>query len=279
MGELADVPEIAFIADHYDSLDFFYRDIWGVHVHHGLWMRGDESPEEAAAALSHMVVDRLQLEDGMLLVDIGCGYGGTSRIAVERHAVDAVGFTVSKAQKAFADQQVVRNGTVEIICQDWMQAPLSAESFDAALSLESIEHMPSRIEFLARVRRVLKPGGRLVLGTWLAAENPSAWSTRHLLVPISTEGRQARLITAKALSELLRSSGFTEVIEEDLTQNVKRTWSVVLWRLLSKVLTRPRYWRLLVNSKPSDRVFAVTSLRIWAAYRIGAMRYAVYTCR
>src|SRR5205085_1479125 len=37
------------VARHYDELDHFYRNIWGEHVHHGLWRRGDESPEIAVA--------------------------------------------------------------------------------------------------------------------------------------------------------------------------------------------------------------------------------------
>jgi tocopherol O-methyltransferase len=34
------------VALHYDELDHFYRDVWGDHVHHGLWLRGDEAREE-----------------------------------------------------------------------------------------------------------------------------------------------------------------------------------------------------------------------------------------
>ena len=33
------------VAGHYDELDHFYRDVWGDHVHHGLWRRGSETHE------------------------------------------------------------------------------------------------------------------------------------------------------------------------------------------------------------------------------------------
>jgi tocopherol O-methyltransferase len=49
------------VAAHYDTLDQFYREIWGEHVHHGYWRTGHETPEDAAAALVELVADRLDL--------------------------------------------------------------------------------------------------------------------------------------------------------------------------------------------------------------------------
>ena len=37
------VPTIDGAASHYDDLDQFYREIWGEHVHHGVWFTGKES--------------------------------------------------------------------------------------------------------------------------------------------------------------------------------------------------------------------------------------------
>jgi tocopherol O-methyltransferase len=273
------VPPVATIAAHYDSLDFFYRDIWGEHVHHGLWLRGNESPAGAAEQMSRYALGCLQLKAGMRLADVGCGYGGTARLAAEEYGADVVGFTVSKAQKRYADRQVVSRGSVEIREHDWMQAEVPKASFDAVLSLESIEHMPSRADFLAGVRRALRPAGRFVINTWLAADKPSPWSSRNLLGPISVEGRQAPLITVGALQHMLESSGFSEVQVNELTNQVAKTWSVVIGRMLTRTLMKPRYWRLLLNSKVSDRIFALTACRIWAAYRSGAMRYAAFVCR
>jgi tocopherol O-methyltransferase len=119
----------------------------------------------------------------------------------------------------------------------------------------------------------------MVVGTWLAAETMSNWSRRHLLEPIASEGRQAALVSARELSGLLEAAGFSEIRVEDLTLQVKRTWIVVIRRMLVRLLTRPRYWRLLLNASASDRIFAVTSCRILAAYQIGCMRYALFTCK
>jgi tocopherol O-methyltransferase len=273
------VPPVETIARHYDSLDFFYRDIWGEHIHHGLWLTGQESPAEAADQMSRRVLERLELTQGAHLADVGCGYGGTARIAAASYGAHVIGYTISSAQKRYADERNVSRGSVEMRLQDWAESGLTDGSFDALLSLESIEHMPDRMNFARQARRVLRPGGRMVICTWLAAESMSAWSERHLLEPIAREGRQAALVTAGELSSLLNTAGFADVRIEDVTSQVKKTWSVVIRRMLLRVLTRPRYWRLMVNSSASDRIFAITACRILVAYQTGCMQFAMFTCR
>ena len=44
------------VAAHYDDLDRFYREIWGEHVHHGLWQSRAETAEEATRHLITEVV-------------------------------------------------------------------------------------------------------------------------------------------------------------------------------------------------------------------------------
>ena len=119
----------------------------------------------------------------------------------------------------------------------------------------------------------------MVICTWLSAEHVSGWSQRHLLKPIAQEGRQSPLVTARELSSLLGNAGFADVRIEDLSSQVKRTWSVVICRMLVRMLTRRRYWQLLLNASASDRIFGVTACRIWTAYRTGCMQYALFTCR
>ena len=91
-------PTNEAIAGHYNSLDPYYRDIWGDHVHHGLWMSGRESTASATEQMSLHIIASLGLSPGARLADIGCGYGGTARIAAERHGADVVGLTLSEAQ-------------------------------------------------------------------------------------------------------------------------------------------------------------------------------------
>src|SRR5205809_536055 len=92
----------ASVARHYDALDRFYREIWGEHVHHGLWTTGHESVEEATRALVEVVARWACARPGAVVADAGCGYGGTARILAREHGCEVVGFTLSAAQADWA---------------------------------------------------------------------------------------------------------------------------------------------------------------------------------
>src|SRR3954452_16809993 len=83
------------VASHYDERDSFYREIWGEHVHHGYWATGQETPAEAALSLLDLLADRLRLEPGLRVCDIGCGYGAAARYLAERHGLEVIGVTIS----------------------------------------------------------------------------------------------------------------------------------------------------------------------------------------
>jgi len=272
-------PSVEAIAAHYDSLDRFYRDIWGEHVHHGLWLSGRESPEEAVVQMSRRVLDRLELPPGARIADIGCGYGATARLAAEGSGARVVGFTVSAAQKSYADRFVPARGAVDIRLQDWAGAQFADGELDGAFALESLEHFADKAGFARKLRRALRPGGRLVIATWLRSDRVCAWSQRHLLDALCREGRQPRLTTAGALCATLRAAGFPEVDVEDLTRRVARTWNVIIGRTAMRLVTRRQYRRYLFQSTAVDRVFAFTACRIWLAFRTGCFRYGFITCR
>ena len=268
-------PTTADVAAHYDALDPFYREVWGEHVHHGYWATGRESPAEAADALADLVADRLRLAPGLRLCDIGCGYGATARRLAERHRVAVTGVTVSAVQAARAAAAATGAG-VSIELRDWLANGFPAASFDRAYAIESTEHMPDKGRFFAEAARTLKPGGLLAVCAWLARPEPRPWEVRHLLEPICREGRLPGLGEAEEYRRLAGQAGLAPVAEEDLSAKVRRTWSVCARRLLGKLATRPGYARYLLDRNASDRVFALTLVRLLVAYRTGSLRYGLF---
>ena len=265
------------VAQHYDRLDAFYRDLWGNAVHHGLWMTGRETPAEAADALTRRVVDAVSPARGMQVCDVGCGYGAISHALADAGALVS-GLTLSEAQASVARMSSA-NGNPTFLVRDWLDNRLASASFDAVVAVESTTHMPERQRAFDELARVLKPGGRLVLCVWMTSEAPTRWQTRHLLEPICSEGRLAGLGTATENHQWITNAGLEVDLEEDWSHRVARTWTVVARRVATGLVADSRIRQFISDATETDRIFALTVARLRLAFAVGAMRYGFFAAR
>src|SRR5258708_5853774 len=121
-------------------------------------------------------------------MDIGCGYGATARLLAAELGAEVTGITISQAQHGIACARNAGTTNPTFLFGDWLTNTLPAASFDAAIAVESSEHM-DKGAFFAQAQRVLRPGGRLVVTAWLACETPTPNQERWLIEPICREGR------------------------------------------------------------------------------------------
>ncbi|MFB3110753.1 MAG: cyclopropane-fatty-acyl-phospholipid synthase family protein, partial [Gemmatimonadales bacterium] len=222
------------------------------------------------------VVEQAGIRPGHVVCDVGCGYGATARILSREFGASVIGFTVSEAQYVYACRRMDdQPNAPRYVLGDWLGNDITPDSFDVVLAIESTEHMVDVGRFLSEAGRVLRPDGRLVICAWLSADRPNPWEVRHLLRPICQEGRLAALVTADEYRAKLRAAGFADVVCQELTRRVRRTWDVSLGRMLHRMLTRRSSWEYLLDPRNASRIFAVTVLRIWLAYRTGCLKYGL----
>ncbi len=265
------------VASHYDDLDAFYREIWGEHVHHGVWHTGRESDTEAAENLIKMVVELGRIGPGDEVCDIGCGYGATAKIIAECQGASVTGMTLSGVQHRYANEHNAVPGRTAFFLRDWYENCLPPDHFDTVISIESLEHMTDLPKFFAEAFRVMKPGGRLVCCAWMSCEKPGALSRRFLIDAIVREAHLAGIRPASVFQSATEGAGFTDFEITDLAQKVKRTWPLCAWRTLKGLCTKPHYRRFLFSSQNPNRIFALTVFRIWLAYELGVQRYGVFS--
>jgi tocopherol O-methyltransferase len=268
-------------ARHYDRLDRFYRQLWGEHVHHGLWLDPNASPAQAVRRLVHEVARDAHLSAGDHVVDVGCGYGAPARLWAEAYGARVTGFTISEAQHAHAQRRIRECGAPapDIRLQDIRQNELPSGAADAVVAVESLTHIDPSTAVLSEAERLLRPGGRLVACVWMADSNPPEWARRFFLDPIVAEGRLAGLPTASTLREWTAAAGLRVERLDDRTAQVRHTWTVVLRRVAWALLCDPRARRLLLDPTESERVFARTVPRIWLAQHLGVLRYGWLVAR
>jgi cyclopropane-fatty-acyl-phospholipid synthase len=115
-------PHFDDIQAHYDLSDEFFRLFLDETQTYSCayFERDDMSLEEAQLAKIDLSLGKLNLEPGMTLLDIGCGWGATMKRAVEKYDVNVVGLTLSRnqaahVQKLLADLPSERSRRVELM--------------------------------------------------------------------------------------------------------------------------------------------------------------------
>jgi tocopherol O-methyltransferase len=275
--EPASRPTSSDVARHYDELDFFYRDVWGEHVHHGVWTgpSDDASVRTATLRLLFLAVQPLRLLPGQNVADIGCGYGAASRWLADTFGANVTGVTLSSAQAAEAHRHSEPSrGSVCYRVTDWLDNQFPSATFDAAIAIESLAHMTDKQRFFDELHRTLKPGGKAAIACWMAAGDPTRLE-RKLLEKICDEGRFPGMGAIDEYLGIARRCGLHVAGHRDLSREVERTWRTIGRRLLAAVVTRKEYAATFVNRAFRERLFLLTLPRLMLAYHTGALRYGL----
>ena len=149
---------------HYDTGNELFEAMLGKYMAYscGYW-REAKDLDEAQEAKLDLICRKMGLAPGMLILDIGCGWGTFMQYAVKKYGVKAVGITVSKEQADYA--RVACAGLpVEVRLQDYRDVN---GQFDRIISIGMFEHVGYKNyrTYMEVVHRCLKDDGLFLLHT------------------------------------------------------------------------------------------------------------------
>jgi cyclopropane-fatty-acyl-phospholipid synthase len=179
-GSMKMRPAFEDVQAHYDiSDDFFglFQDPTRTYSC-AFYQREDMTLEAAQVAKIDLALGKLDLQPGMTLLDVGCGWGSVMQRAMEKYDVNVIGLTLSKNQSAFCQQlldQIDTNRSHQVFLRGWEQFN---EPVDRIVSIEAFEAFPkTRYKaFFETVYSSLPSGGRMVLQTIMGRPLPlSNW--------------------------------------------------------------------------------------------------------
>lgn len=187
---IALVPDLAN-EQHYEVPAAFFSHVMGEHLKYSCcyWSKKDGDLSGAEEAALELTVTRAGIEDGMQVLDLGCGWGSLS-LWVAEHFPNASVTSVSNSssQREFilkqASERSIQNIDV-LVCD--MNEFTTDQRFDRVVSIEMFEHMRNYGELFRNIDAWLRPGGRFFMHIFCHRttpyeyidKGPMDWMSRH----------------------------------------------------------------------------------------------------
>jgi cyclopropane-fatty-acyl-phospholipid synthase len=155
------------ISHHYDVSNRFYEMVLGPSMTYScaVFAHDDDTLEIAQRRKVDLICRKLELEPGMRLLDVGCGWGAMAIHAAVNFGVRVVGITLSTEQQAYATERAAAMGVSEL-CEFRLQDYRDVRDgpFDAISSIGMSEHVGRRslAPYAQQMFDLLAPGGRFL---------------------------------------------------------------------------------------------------------------------
>lgn len=138
-----------------------------------LWEKGDFTQLAACMRESgDALVETLSVKPGMQVLDLGCGDGTTALPAAQRGA-DVLGVDIAANLVAAGNRRAQAAGLSNLRFQEGDASNLAGienDRFDLLVSIFGAMFAPRPLDVAKEMVRVVKPGGRIVMGNWIPGD-------------------------------------------------------------------------------------------------------------
>lgn len=282
------------VGDEYDAWtdDGILEYYWGEHIHLGYY-----SPTEMKEGYKkkNFIQAKYDFIDEMIkfgnidvdkaneakVLDVGCGFGGTSRYLAKKLGPKAhvTGITLSPKQvergTELAKEQNVPN--VQFMVKDALKMDFPDNSFDIVWACESGEHMPDKKKYIDEMMRVLKPGGTFVMACWSQRDDtdrPFDERDKRDLQYLYEEWTHPYFISVKDFAKLIDDTGVMgPVTTANWVDETIASWRHSIW----VGVYDPRGWIFKPRKYLKTFRDAYCLERMHRAFKRGLMEYGMWT--
>ncbi len=154
-------------AHHYDLSEDLYRLFLDEDMQYscGYFRTPDDTLEQAQINKKRRIAAKLDLKDGMTVLDIGCGWGGMGLYLAQVADVKVTGIALAKEQLRVANERAEQMGLSDRVKFEYQDYREVTQKYDRIVSVGMIEHVGARYfdEYFNQVGALLKPGGRSLI--------------------------------------------------------------------------------------------------------------------
>lgn len=218
------------IVNYYDSAEIDYKLIWNLReslaLHFGYWDDKVKNFQQALARENEILAEIAHIKSSDVVLDAGCGVGGSSIFLAKKFGCKVVGITLSQKQADMATKNAEQSGVVsntEFIVMDFENMNFPDGKFDVVWGIESICHANSKKKFIDDSYRILKPNGRLVIADGFATKENFTDGEKNIMQKWLSGWGVNFLETQNNFEAFSKNIGFREITFSDVTQKVMQS--------------------------------------------------------
>lgn len=253
MTTFSDIQTIA--RDYYnsDDADLFYVTVWGGEdLHLGIYEEEDDSIFDASRRTVERMASHVgRLGDGIRVLDLGGGFGGTARYLAKHYGCHVTVINLSereneRSRRMNEDQKL--GHLVKVVDGTFEALPFPDASFDVIWSQDAILHSEDRGGVLREAYRVVVPGGDVIFTDPMQADT----CPTDVLQPILERIHLASLGSPEYYLSMAVELGLEVVNHVDLSPHLTRHYS----RVLEETVNREDELQTIISSEYLDRMKA-----------------------
>lgn len=158
------------IIAYYEECQVDYEIVWHLKshmsMHYGYYYPDTKRLREALINLNIELAKFGDIQKNAIILDAGCGVGGSSIFLAKQYNAITKGITLSEKQVGVSIENAKKNGVSDqcsFEVQNYLHTSFPDNTFDIVWAVESSCYAPEKLDFLREAFRILKPGGKVIV--------------------------------------------------------------------------------------------------------------------
>lgn len=207
---------------YYNVVTDFYEYGWGTSFHFSRFYKG-ENFNASVARHEHYLAYKAGIQEGDLVLDVGCGVGGPASEIARFTGCNIVGLNNNDYQVAKANWNAKRSNLqnqLQFVKGDFMSMDFDDNTFDKVYAIEATCHAPKLEGVYGEIYRVLKPGGTFAVYEWVMSDNYDESNAEHRRIAYEIEVGDGipKMYPAEVARDALKNVGFDVTLARDLAE-------------------------------------------------------------